>query len=76
MGSMNKIKLYGKLANGNVAYVSDEDFGLLNMYRWNVDAFGYAVAVGTRYKMHRLVIGAKLGQIVDHINGNKLENLS
>jgi hypothetical protein len=35
---------------------------------------GEAYMKGQNIKIHRLVIGAKPGEIVDHINGNKLDN--
>jgi hypothetical protein len=54
----------------------DEDLLLeLSQYRWRVSG-GYACTTrnGGRLAMHRLVIGAGSGQVVDHANGNKLDN--
>lgn len=71
---MKKIKLHGKLANGAEAMVDEEDFALLNRFRWSLDSDGYAVSAGYRYKMHRIITAAPKKRIVDHINHNKLDN--
>lgn len=76
-----------QLTNGGVALVDDEDFESLNIYRWRrVDksdsALQYAVRSEGVYKqgtfrlisMHRAVIDAQSGQIVDHKNGDGLDN--
>ncbi|MGG3470775.1 AP2 domain-containing protein [Neobacillus pocheonensis] len=72
---MKEIQLHGKYAEGKVALVSDEDYELLSKFNWYVDSNGYAVI---RVKMHQLVIDQagidREGLIVDHINGNKLDN--
>lgn len=73
---MKKITLYGKRANSRYSIIDDDSFVIISRYRWNCDKDGYAISTGTRLKMHRLIIGAKPGEIVDHINGNKLDNRS
>lgn len=65
------------LTNGGHALVSDEDACLVGAYRWSVAGRGYATGnnkSATLVKMHRLVTGAKPGQVVDHINRDKLDN--
>jgi hypothetical protein len=63
--------------------VSPEDEHLLNEHRWRLNNYGYVVRYegGTRcktpikaYLLHRVIVGAQPGQIVDHINGDKLDN--
>jgi|LSQX01.2.fsa_nt_gb hypothetical protein len=73
------------LSQGYVALVDDEDFGLImshnkwfaNKHHGNV----YAKCNITRpdgrrttLKMHRLIMDARQGEVVDHINGNGLDN--
>lgn len=58
------------------AIVDDEDFELVTKYVWQAMNSGdhdhvYAVA---RLRMHRLVIDAPPGLMVDHINGDTLDN--
>jgi hypothetical protein len=67
------------------AMVDDEDFEQLDKYRWYGNGrAGYAVrniyilVGGKRVRrsayLHRDVMNAEPGQIVDHINRNKLDN--
>jgi hypothetical protein len=56
--------------------VSDEDGFLLRDFRWRVHANGYVVRSGGRQMvyLHRAITGAGPGQVVDHVNGNPLDN--
>lgn len=73
------------LTRGKFAIVDDEDFEWLSQWKWQyVEAankrYGYArytkwingkkIAVN----MHRVLMGAKAGQLVDHINRDTLDN--
>ncbi len=72
------------LTQGYVALVDDEDFEELNQYSWHISQnkhLIYAIRNHPVYpnyritvKMHRQVIRAQNGEIVDHINGNGLDN--
>jgi hypothetical protein len=72
-----------ELTQGKVAFVDDEDFERLNLFKWyvnkNHNAF-YAKrhARGSSDKivwMHREIIGyVPEGYEIDHINGNGLDN--
>ncbi|KAA8750168.1 HNH endonuclease [Paenibacillus sp. UASWS1643] len=73
-----------ELSNGKKALVDDEDYGWLSETKWSDDSRGYAIrrvrdGRNTTEKMHRLIVGANPGQIVDHINGvpwdNRRDNL-
>lgn len=62
-----------KLVNGGETLVDDEDFERLNRYQWHRTTFGYAIV---EMRLHRVVMDLKNNDplIVDHINGNKLDN--
>ncbi len=69
------------LSRGMVAIVDASDYVMLSKSKWfvNGDKWPYAMRhkPGTFHRqilMHRLVVGAKDGDIVDHINGNSLDN--
>lgn len=63
---------------GKVIIIDDEDFEIIKRHKWNAVVSHkkwYAYTVKTpQISMHRLIMKAKPGQIVDHINGNGLDN--
>lgn len=64
--------------------IDDEDLELVSTYQWHVDHSGYVQTTtgqgrrhtGTsRYlKLHHLILGRQDGFVVDHVNGDKLDN--
>lgn len=58
---------------GQKILVSEIDFEFLNSKKWWISN-GYAISWDKREKMHRLILKAKNGEIVDHIDRNKLNN--
>lgn len=67
------------LTQGKYAIVDPEDYEELAKYKWfavNNDGRFYAVRSrkNRNVKMHRVIIGAREDEIVDHINGNGLDN--
>ena len=74
---------YIPLSSGKYAIVDDEDYEWLNETKWADDSRGYAIrkvkGKRTTEKMHRLILNAKDGEVVDHINripwDNRKENL-
>ncbi len=57
--------------------LSDEDLGLLESYKIRLDnSNGYfRIYIKSEYMyLHRFIIGAKKGEIVDHIDRNKFNN--
>lgn len=72
------------LTRGYVALVDDDDFGRLSSHKWcatPTKAGFYAVRSVRREDgksrlqgMHRVILDAKKGELVDHVNGNTLDN--
>lgn len=64
------------LNNNNYAIVDDEDFEFLNKFNWHKSETGYAVRCEKRktIRMHRLIVNCPDDMLVDHINGNRLDN--
>lgn len=71
-----EIKLKGKYG-GTVLY-SPEDHELISQCTWSIKGEkGYCVGkleTGRMVRMNRFIMGEPKGKIVDHINGNKLDN--
>lgn len=76
---MKFILIYG----GKESLVDDEDFQILSGFKWSIDGHGYAtrgIVTGpnktTSVKMHRQIMRLIPGdgKLVDHINGNKIDN--
>lgn len=72
-----------KLTQGKFAIVDDDIFDYLNQWKWNAyESKGTYYArrtdctnkIYTNISMHRLIIEAKKGTIVDHKDGNGLNN--
>lgn len=59
-------------STGQLVMVDDDDYEYLSKDKWYLSN-GYAISAN-RTKMHRLVIQAKDGEIVDHIDRDKLNN--
>src|SRR3990167_5692086 len=69
------------LTKGKIALVDDEDFEWLSVYSWQFHNKGYANRIegwkkGNRHHilMHRQIMQPPNGLVVDHINGNRLDN--
>ena len=63
-----------KLTRGKYALVDDEDFVRVSQHKWHCSGWGYPVrrrGDGKQF-LHRFIMGEP-EQIVDHINGNKLD---
>lgn len=75
-----------KLTQGQIALVDDEDFDRLNGFRWSVTWNKHTKSFnatrssprvnGKRHtiRMHREILNAKLGEEVDHINHDTVDN--
>lgn len=66
----------GKTFNGDNFYFDIEDYDVINKYCWYVDTDGYLRSHkdSTTIQMHRLIMGFPIGLVIDHIDGNKLNN--
>lgn len=82
---MKEIKLGGKLGQGKVALVDDDDYAYLSQFSWYLHSNGYTsgrrhervcTSINRKHsKMHRVVMGVTDPKLtVDHINGNVLDN--
>lgn len=61
------------LTQGKFAQVDNEDYEKLSKYKWHFHT-GYAATTSKTIRMHRLILNAKVGEEVDHINRDKLDN--
>jgi hypothetical protein len=64
------------LTRGFMALVDDEDFDRVSQHKWSCMNHGAAQArIGKeRVQMHRFILKAQAGELVDHINHNRLDN--
>ena len=72
---MWEISLHGRYAGGGVAVVDDVDYDRVAAVRWYPTRTGYAWGrVGGRMTLlHRDLLGAGAGVMVDHVNGDRLD---
>lgn len=71
-----KIQLSGKLGKNHHTLVDEETYNKYNHLSWYLSDTGYAMRKTPEgsIRLHRLVTGAEEGLVVDHLNGNKLDN--
>jgi hypothetical protein len=67
-----------KTHNGSVIIADTDEYQRLSKYSWCISKTGYAVAniKGKVTKMHRYILAEQIcsGLVVDHKNGNPLDN--
>ena len=76
---MKRINVSTKTFPNKYALVDDEDFDWLNQWFWTAskppkNSAMYAAKRTKPYKMHHLLVEKKPGEVVDHIDGNGLNN--
>lgn len=58
--------------------IVDKEYAWLDKYKWVINDSGYALTTFRqpykRERMHRMIMSAKQGVEVDHINSNRLDN--
>lgn len=69
------------LSQGKFALIDDEDFELVSKYKWHISKKGYARTepgkkkkINTAIPLHRLIMNAPAGVMVDHKDLDKLNN--
>ena len=68
-----------QLTKGKVALVDDEDFEVLSKRSWRLGYYNHPITYDLdcprkTVLMHRVIMNAKKGEIIDHIDGNPLNN--
>ena len=73
---MKEIILSGKRAKGQSTKVDDDDYEKYNHLVWHLSDTGYAVRRnnGETFRLHRLIMNCPEGMVVDHLNGDTLDN--
>lgn len=84
---MKQIQLGGRRRTKIKGYaiVDDEDFDYLNQFKWGIDKVLVNGKInnfyvkkrgekGSSLRMHRLIMNPPKGMVIDHINGNGLDN--
>lgn len=73
---MKEIILSGKRAKGQSTKVDDDDYKKYNHLVWHLSDTGYAVRRnnGETFRLHRLIMNCPEGMVVDHLNGDTLDN--
>ncbi len=64
-----------QIKTGQIVFIDDEDYGNVSSHNWSM--WGRYVSGwvnGKTTSIHRLVVGANKGEVVDHINHNTLDN--
>ena len=61
-------------SNGGVFLISESDLIKVNRYKWYITGHGYVARTDKKIYLHRWLMNANKGEIVDHKNGNTLDN--
>ena len=79
-----KLEIHSKKHGIKTIFIDDEDYEKINKYTWhvNINHSGILYAEASVYnktgikiiRMHRLIMNAQKGQIIDHKNRNGLDN--
>lgn len=62
------------LSNGYVTQVDDEDYPMLDKFVWSAWKNGHKLYAGATVALHRLIMLPEPGFVVDHIDGDGLNN--
>ena len=61
---------------GEEILIDADDYSQVKDFYWGLNSQGYAISVihGKHKRLHLLLMDKPVGMVVDHINGNKLDN--
>jgi hypothetical protein len=63
------------LTKGKYAVIDNDDFKRVSKYKWCLDGrYAKGYVNGKQIRLHVFVTNAKLGEEIDHINGDGLDN--
>lgn len=62
------------VAGSRKVWVSDEDWHMLSLHKWNENVYPMAMIDRTPNRMHVFIMGKREGSMIDHINGDKYDN--
>lgn len=71
-GDVAKIPLGVDAINGYT--IVDKKYAYLAKDNWNISHYGYARSAKEKKLLHRLILDAASGTVVDHVNGDRLDN--
>lgn len=75
---MKEIYLSGKNGGNKKTKVDDEDYKKYSTLKWWLSKQGYVVGridnTGRLVRLHRLIMNCPENMVVDHLNGDKLDN--
>lgn len=65
-----------KLTKGKYTTIDDCDYERVSAYNWYFDSQGYAsiTRFHGRIRLHRFIMAPAKGEVIDHIDGDKLNN--
>lgn len=64
-----------QLSQGKVALIDDIDYERVNRWSWHFDGrYARGYPHGIKEYLHRYIMQTKSGEVVDHINGDRLDN--
>lgn len=62
-----------ELTKGKVTFVDDEDYPIVSKYKWHLGV-KYACRTSKKITMQSMLLEVPKGYVIDHINGNCLDN--
>lgn len=76
MAGAKHISLSGKRGEGKETIVDTDDYERFSNQKWYLSSQGYAISAGSKKsrRLHRLITNCPDGMVVDHLNGDPLDN--
>ena len=76
-----KFNITNRAKKETFVYIDIDDVALVSQYRWNIDRDGYVYSPcfhngkQTQLRLQRLIMKPQKGMVVDHIDGDRLNNV-